>query len=61
MRRPPWTAVHDAVPAAVFERELTKKLTVKAHRFSASAKEKIQKAGGTAEIVGGVDTAASAE
>ncbi len=42
------------------EGELTKKLTVKAHRFSASAKEKIEKAGGTAEIVGGVDTAAAA-
>ncbi len=29
--------------------ELTKKLVVKAHSFSASAKEKIEKAGGTAE------------
>jgi large subunit ribosomal protein L15 len=27
--------------------EITKKLTVKAHRFSASAREKIEKAGGT--------------
>jgi large subunit ribosomal protein L15 len=35
------------------EGELTKKLTVKATAFSASAKEKIEKAGGTAEIVGG--------
>lgn len=43
------------------EGELTKKLTVKAHRFSASAKEKIEKAGGTAEIVGGVDSAAAAD
>jgi large subunit ribosomal protein L15 len=33
------------------EGELTKKLVVKAHRFSASAKEKIEKAGGTAEVV----------
>ena len=33
------------------EGDLTKKLTVKAHRFSASAKEKIEKAGGTAEVV----------
>lgn len=31
--------------------ELTKKLTVKATKFSASAKEKIEKAGGTAEEV----------
>ena len=33
------------------EGDLTKKLVVKAHRFSASAKEKIEKAGGTAEVV----------
>ena len=31
--------------------ELTKKLTVKAAAFSASAKEKIEKAGGEAEVV----------
>ncbi|MCQ2534094.1 MAG: 50S ribosomal protein L15 [Clostridia bacterium] len=31
--------------------ELTKKLTVKAKKFTASAKEKIEKAGGTAEEV----------
>ena len=31
--------------------ELTKKLTVKAHRFSKGAKAKIEGAGGTAEIV----------
>ena len=31
--------------------ELTKKLTVKATKFTASAKEKIEKAGGTAEEV----------
>lgn len=31
--------------------ELTKALTVKAHAFSASAKEKIEKAGGTVEIL----------
>ena len=31
--------------------ELTKKLTVKASKFTASAKEKIEKAGGTAEEV----------
>ncbi len=31
--------------------ELSKKLVVKAHSFSASAKEKIEKAGGTAESV----------
>ncbi|KAB2911736.1 MAG: 50S ribosomal protein L15 [Kofleriaceae bacterium] len=33
------------------EGDLTKKLVVKAHRFSASAKEKIEKAGGTAEVI----------
>jgi large subunit ribosomal protein L15 len=33
--------------------ELTKKLTVSAHRFSASAKDKIEKAGGTATVVKG--------
>lgn len=31
--------------------ELQKKLTVKAHHFSASAKAKIEKAGGTAEVI----------
>ena len=31
--------------------ELTKKLTVKANAFSASAKEKIEAAGGTAEVI----------
>jgi len=31
--------------------ELTRKISVKAHKFSASAKEKIEKAGGTAEQV----------
>lgn len=43
------------------EGELTKKLVVKAHRFSAAAKEKIEKAGGAVEIVGGVDSAAAAQ
>lgn len=33
------------------EGELDKALTVKAHAFSASAKEKIEKAGGTAEVI----------
>jgi large subunit ribosomal protein L15 len=42
------------------EGDLTKKLVVKAHRFSASAKEKIEKAGGTAETIGGAKTAAAA-
>ncbi len=32
-------------------REVTKKLTVKANAFSASAKEKIEAAGGTAEVM----------
>ena len=31
--------------------ELTKKLTVKANAFSASAKEKIESAGGTVEVI----------
>jgi large subunit ribosomal protein L15 len=31
--------------------ELTKKLTVRAHAFSASAKEKIEKAGGAVEVI----------
>jgi len=31
--------------------ELTKKLTVKAHHFTKSAKEKIEKAGGTTEVI----------
>jgi large subunit ribosomal protein L15 len=35
------------------EGNLTKKLVVKASAFSASAKEKIEKAGGTAEVVSG--------
>jgi len=34
------------------EGELTKKLTIKAHRASATAKEKIEKAGGSIEILG---------
>jgi len=41
------------------EGDLTKKLTVKANAFSTSAKEKIEKAGGTVEVIGG--DAASAE
>lgn len=31
--------------------ELTKRLVVKAHAFSKSAREKIEKAGGTCEVV----------
>jgi large subunit ribosomal protein L15 len=39
-------------PVKVLARgELTKKLTVRAHAFSGAAKEKIEKAGGTAEVV----------
>lgn len=34
------------------EGELDKALTVKAHAFSASAKDKIEKAGGTVEVIG---------
>jgi large subunit ribosomal protein L15 len=32
--------------------ELTRKITVEAHQFSKSALEKIQKAGGTAQVIG---------
>ena len=42
-----------AVLKVLGDGELTKKLTVSAHRFSASAKEKIEKAGGTATILAG--------
>lgn len=38
--------------------ELTKKLTVSAHRFSASAREKIEKAGGTVTVLPGRTTVA---
>jgi large subunit ribosomal protein L15 len=38
--------------------ELTKKFVIKADFFSASAKEKIEKAGGKAEVLGGEPTAA---
>lgn len=33
--------------------DLKKKLNVKAHQFSASARQKIEAAGGTAEVIGG--------
>jgi large subunit ribosomal protein L15 len=33
-------------------RQLTRKITVEAHQFSKSALEKIQKAGGTAQVIG---------
>lgn len=36
------------------EGELTKKLVVKAHRFSAVAKQKVEAAGGSAEVTGTV-------
>jgi large subunit ribosomal protein L15 len=38
--------------------ELTKKFVIKADAFSASAKEKIEKAGGKAEVLGGEKAAA---
>lgn len=41
---------HDAVKI-LGDGELTKKLTVRAHKFSKSAQEKITAAGGTAEVV----------
>jgi large subunit ribosomal protein L15 len=40
-------------PVKVLARgELSKKLTVRAHAFSAAAREKIEKAGGSAEVIG---------
>jgi large subunit ribosomal protein L15 len=45
-------ARHDLVKV-LGDGELTKRLSVSAHRFSAAAKEKIEKAGGTATIVAG--------
>ena len=40
-------------PVKVLARgELSKKLTVRAHAFSATAREKIEEAGGTAEVIG---------
>lgn len=38
--------------------ELTKKLAISAHRFSATAKEKIEKVGGTATVLPGKTTVA---
>jgi large subunit ribosomal protein L15 len=35
--------------------ELTRKITVEAHQFSKSAVEKIQSAGGAAQVIGGAD------
>jgi large subunit ribosomal protein L15 len=41
-------------PVKVLARgELTKKLTVRAHAFSATAREKIEAAGGAVEIIEG--------
>jgi len=37
--------------------ELTRAITVQAHMFSASAKQKIEAAGGKAEVIGGADAA----
>ena len=44
------TKVHDGVNI-LGKGELTKAITVRAHRFSDSAKEKIEKAGGHVEII----------
>ncbi len=41
--------------------ELSKKLTVKAHGFSAGARAKIEKAGGTAEVVSRTTATAASE
>ncbi|MDH3189547.1 MAG: 50S ribosomal protein L15 [Acidimicrobiia bacterium] len=42
---------HKGQVKVLAEGEIDKALTVKAHAFSAAAKEKIEKAGGTAEVV----------
>jgi large subunit ribosomal protein L15 len=39
--------------------EVTKALTVKAHRFTAGAKQKIEAAGGTVEIIAKPEAASS--
>jgi len=45
--------VRGGAPVKVLARgEIDRALTVRAHAFSASAKEKIQQAGGTAEVIG---------
>jgi large subunit ribosomal protein L15 len=45
---------HATAPVKVLGRgELSKKLTVRAHKFSGSAAEKIAAAGGVAEVIGG--------
>ena len=41
--------------------EISKKLTVRAHAFSATAKEKIEAAGGTAELLSAADRGREAE
>ncbi len=42
-----------SIPVKILARgELKKKLTIRAHAFSASAVEKIEAAGGTAEVIG---------
>ncbi len=40
--------------------ELTRTITVQAHLFSTSAKQKIEAAGGKAELIGGADAETSA-
>jgi large subunit ribosomal protein L15 len=40
------------------EGEMTKKIVIKAHKFSAAAKEKIAKAGGTATLIDSKESAA---
>jgi large subunit ribosomal protein L15 len=48
-------------PVKVLARgELTKKLTVRAHAFSGAAREKIEKAGGTVEVISAEPAAAKA-
>ncbi len=50
------------LPVKVLARgELTKKLTVRAHGFSAAARERIEQAGGTVQVIGASDAAHASE
>ena len=51
----------NAVIRILGDGELTKKLTVKAHKFSKSAVEKIEKAGGTVIVLGAASADAKGE
>ena len=52
-RRPAWCRGRSHTVKILGEGDITKKFVVKASAFSGAAKEKIEKAGGTAEVVAG--------